>query len=83
MYEPGTFAAFLPLIVLTIPIVFICNRIAKEKHKNVTLWTVLGLIPAVNYFALFYLIGSANTVLEKKLDTVLELLQKSEAGQSR
>lgn len=34
---------FLPLIIITLPIVFICNGLAKEKGKNVMLWTILAL----------------------------------------
>jgi hypothetical protein len=33
--------ASLPLILLTIPLIFICHQLAKEKGKNVSLWTVL------------------------------------------
>ena len=72
------FAAFLPWLILTIPLVFICHRLAKEKGKNVTLWTVLGIIPVVNYFALAYLVGAANTLLEKKVDRLLSLLEKKD-----
>jgi hypothetical protein len=70
------FVAFLPWLIMTIPLVFICHHLAKEKGKNVTLWTVLGIIPAVNTFALAYLVGAVNTLLEKKVDRLLSLLEK-------
>lgn len=76
MHGPG-FGAFVPLFLLTIPISFICHRLAKEKKKNVALWTTLGIIPVVNYFVLFYLVGSANLVLEDKLDHLLKLVESS------
>lgn len=69
---------FLPWLIMTLPIVFICHRLAKEKGKNVTLWTVLGIIPVVNYFALAYLVGSVNALLEKKVDRLLSLLEKKD-----
>jgi hypothetical protein len=53
--------ASLPLILLTIPLIFICHQLAKEKGKNVSLWTVLGIIPIVNYFVVLYLVGASNT----------------------
>jgi hypothetical protein len=57
---------------------FICHRLAKEKGKNVTLWTVLGIIPVVNTFALAYLVGAVNALLEKKVDRLLSLLEKKD-----
>lgn len=72
------FISLVPLILATIPIVVICHRLAKEKGKDVTLWTILGIIPLVNYFALFYLIGTVNAHLERKVDQVLSLLEKKD-----
>ena len=65
----------IPLSIMIIPFVLICHRLAKEKGKNVTLWTVLGIIPLVNFYAMVYLVGSVNTILEEKLDRVLLLLE--------
>jgi len=45
---------FLPLIIISIPIMFICRSLAKEKGKDVTLWTILGLIPGINIYSLLY-----------------------------
>lgn len=66
----------LPALLMTIPLVFICYRLAKEKGKNVTLWTILGIIPVVNYFVLAYLVGAANRLLAKKVDRLLAILEK-------
>jgi hypothetical protein len=65
-------------MIMVIPIVFICRRLAKEKSKDVALWTVLGVIPGVNYFVLLYLVGAPNTGLEEKIDKLLSLLQKQQ-----
>ena len=65
----------IPLSIMIIPFVLICHMLAKEKGKNVTLWTVLGIIPLVNFYAMVYLVGSVNTILEEKLDRVLLLLE--------
>ena len=62
---------FLPLIIISIPIMFICRSIAKEKGKNVTLWTIFGLIPGINIYSLLYLFGASSTILERKIDKIL------------
>jgi hypothetical protein len=36
------------------------------------LWTVVGLIPGVNFLALSYFIGASNLRMERKLDQVLQ-----------
>jgi len=62
---------FLPTIIISIPIMFICRSLAKEKGKNVTLWTILGLIPGINIYSLLYLFGTSSTILEGKIDKIL------------
>ena len=66
----------LPLVIMTIPLGFIARMLAREKGRNVTLWTVLGFVPLINYFCLAFFIGAANLRLEKKLDQLLELQGK-------
>ena len=66
---------FLPLIIISIPIMFICRSIAKEKGKNVTLWTIFGLIPGINIYSLLYLFGASSTILEGKIDKILALMK--------
>jgi len=78
MQEPNNFdifMSFVPLIILTIPLFFICRSLAQEKGRNVNLWSILGIIPAVNYFAVIYLVGAKNNILENKLDKIIELIQ--------
>jgi hypothetical protein len=78
---PG-FAALIPLIIMMIPIIFICYRLAKDKKRDTVLYTVLGCIPLVNYFILIYLIGSPNLILEKKVDRILFLLEKKQSDEN-
>ncbi len=61
----------LPLIIISIPIMFICRSVAKEKGKDVTLWTIFGFIPVINIYSLFYLFGASSTILERKMDKIL------------
>ena len=64
--------SFLPLIIMTLPMGVIAHLLAKEKGRNVTLWTILGIIPMINLFAIWFFIGAANLKMERKLDELLE-----------
>jgi len=66
-----TIQQFLPLIIISILLMFICCSLAKEKGKNVTLWTIFGLIPGINIYSLLYLFGTPSTILEGKIDKIL------------
>ncbi len=72
------FQQFLPLALISILLMFVCRSLAKEKGKNITLWTILGLIPAVNLYSLVYLLGAPSKVLEGKMDRILNLLQNQQ-----
>ena len=68
----GGLLAFLPLILISIFIAIPTHLLAKDKGRNVSLWTVLGLIPLVNWFCMPFFIGASNLRLEKKIDALLE-----------
>jgi len=72
------FQQFLPLVLISILLMFICRSLAREKGKNITLWTILGLVPAVNFYSLLYLLGAPSKVLEEKMDRILNLLQNQQ-----
>ena len=78
MYMPFFIPRFVSFIVIYITVVLICYMLAKEKGKDITLWTVLSLIPLINFFVLLYLVGTPNTALDKKVDRILNLLPKEE-----
>lgn len=64
----------LPILMLFI-FAIVAHMLAKEKGRNVLLWTILGFIPVVNIFCMWFFVGAANLRLEKKID---QLLKKSE-----
>jgi hypothetical protein len=68
----GGLLAFVPLILISILIAIPARLLAKDKGRNVSLWTVLGLIPLVNWFCMPFFIGASNLRLEKKIDALLE-----------
>jgi hypothetical protein len=77
------FAAFIPLLTMMIPLIFICRRLSKDKGRNATKYTILGCIPFVNYFALLYLVGTTNTILEDKLDQVLSIINSDKFSEKK
>lgn len=68
----GGLMAFAPLILISILIAIPSHLLAKDKGRNVILWTILGLIPLVNYVCMFFFVGASNLRLEKKIDTLLD-----------
>ena len=69
---------FLPLIVLSICFGFLANKLAKEKGRDVKLWTILGFLPLVNIICFWFFIGAANLKLERKIDEVINRLDAIE-----
>jgi len=76
--QPSPIVSLLPMIVIMIPMAFIINKLAKEKGKNVVLWTVLACIPIVNIFILPYIVGTPSKIQEEKLNKILALMEKQE-----
>jgi len=71
---PHMFMQFVPLLIISLAIGIQSHLLAKEKGRNVTVWMILGLIPILNFFCIWYFVGAANLRLEKKID---ELLSRS------
>ena len=49
--------------------------LAKEKGRNIPLWTVIGCIPLVNMFFIWFFIGAANLKTEQKLEEILRSIR--------
>ena len=64
--------AFAPLMVMSVSIAVSAHLLAKDKGRNVPLWTILALIPLVNFVCMLFFIGASNLRLEKKLDALLD-----------
>ncbi len=67
-----------PIISIILPIVImlifsiVAHMLAKEKGRNVLLWTILGFLPVVNIFCMWFFVGAANLRLEEKIDQLLK-----------
>ena len=78
--QPNLFFTLLPLIVLIVPTAIIGYVLAKEKGRNVAMWTLLGCIPFISMFCVWYFIGAANENYEKKLNAILQKLEEQSVG---
>lgn len=68
--------SFLPLILMSLLMAIAANLLAREKGRNITKWTILALIPVVNFACIWFFIGAANLHTERKLDEILKRLDK-------
>lgn len=66
----------LPLVLITIVSGVTAHKLAKEKGRNVLLWTILGSIPVISFLFVWYFAGAANLRLERKLDQLVQDLEK-------
>jgi ABC-type uncharacterized transport system YnjBCD permease subunit len=77
--QPNPLLSFLPLLIITIPLIFVIRKLAIEKGKDAVLWTVLACIPIINFIILWYIVGATNKRLEEKLDKILDALNESDS----
>jgi preprotein translocase subunit YajC len=76
MHQQNPLASLLFLVVIMIPMVFVVNKLAKEKGRNVTLWTVIACIPFINFISIAYIVGAPSKRLEEKMDKIMEALNR-------
>ncbi|MBT8119187.1 MAG: hypothetical protein KJN89_05665 [Gammaproteobacteria bacterium] len=74
--QADSLASFTIPIIMLLIFGIVAHMLAKEKGRNVVLWTVLGFIPVINVFCMWFFVGAANLRLEKKIDQLLEKTQK-------
>ncbi len=72
--DPNLITSLLPILNISVIIAFVSHFLAKEKGRNVTLWTVLGCIPGINFLLLLFFVGAANLKLEAKVDAIAKQL---------
>ena len=71
------FISFLPMLLLSLLMAVPANMLARQKGRNVVLWTILALIPLVNFACMWYFVGASNLVLENKIDELMLELKRS------
>jgi hypothetical protein len=62
---------YLPMLLVSLGFAVVGYKLAREKGRNVALWTVLGAIPVLNFVCIPFFVGATNLELARKLDEVL------------
>jgi hypothetical protein len=75
--SPNMFFTFLPLIFMSLLMAIPAHLLAKEKGRNVALWTILALIPVVNFPCIWFFIGASNLKLERKIDDLIRQMNSA------
>ena len=75
--QPGIEGLLFPLI-LSMTFGVVAHLLAKEKGRNVILWTIIGCIPGINFLAMWFFVGASNLKLEKKLNDLIESQKRQE-----
>jgi len=65
------------MLLLSLLMAVPANMLARQKGRNVVLWTILALIPLVNFACMWYFVGASNLVLENKIDELMLELKRS------
>ena len=72
--ESFSFISLLPLLLMSVVITVSSYLLAKDKGRNVVKWTVLGAIPFLNIFCIWFFVGATNLRLERKIDSLVARL---------
>ncbi len=75
MEQSGGFSAFIPLIIMMIPIVILNITIAKRKGKNAVVYGIFSIIPAVGLFISVYLASLTDKSVNEKIDKIIKSLE--------
>lgn len=69
---------FIPVLFMSLCLATVAHFLAKDKGRKVALWTVLGAIPVINIFFLWFFVGAANLRLERKIDELLAAVKNAD-----
>jgi hypothetical protein len=62
---------YAPMLLVSLGFAVVAYKLAREKGRNVALWTVLGAIPVLNFVCIPFFVGATNLELARKLDEIL------------
>lgn len=71
--------ALISVLIVSLPVGLTARRLARDKGRNVTKWTIYGFIPFINLLLLWYFAGASNLRMERKLDALLQAQGKDPA----
>ncbi len=72
--QPG-FASFIPLLIMTVPIVIFNIFLARRKDKSPFLYGTLSIIPLVGFYLALYLASLTEKSISDKIDKIIDILE--------
>ena len=69
------FSAFIPLIIMTIPIIILNITIAIRKGKNPAVYGVFSIIPMIGFFLCLYLASLTDKSINEKIEKIIKILE--------
>jgi hypothetical protein len=72
--QPGIIS-FIPLIIMTIPIVIFNVFLSKRKGRDPIVFGVLSVIPLVGFYLALYLASLTDKSISEKIDKIITLLE--------
>ena len=66
-----------PFLFLSVWVGIVARLLAHEKGRDVRKWTILGFVPVLNFFCIWFFVGAANLRLERKVDELLNAARRT------
>ncbi len=73
MEQQNVLVSFLPLIILTVPIIILNISIASRKGKSPFLFGIVSLLPLVGFYVAIYLSSLTDKSLSEKIDKIMKI----------
>jgi hypothetical protein len=75
MNETSPTITFIPMLLMSIPILIMNIILAKRKGRNAVLYFVISIIPLAGYFAAIFLASLTDKSINDKINRILEMLE--------
>ncbi len=68
--EAAGLLSLLPLVILHIPLGIVMIMLAKRKGHTSFWWKIIGFVPVIGWYPLWYLVGITDKAVYDKLDEI-------------
>ncbi len=72
----GGILQLLPLVILHIPLGIVTIMLAKRKGHTSFWWKIIGFVPLIGFYPLWYIVGITDKAVYDKLDAISEALER-------
>ena len=75
MNQTPQFVSFIPLIIITLPIIIFNIFLAKRKGKSPLIYGFLSIIPLIGMYLAIYLASLTDKSVINKIEQIITLLE--------